>query len=97
MWANYPHKMRKNHEFLGGKIHVGIKVIKAIIKYKIDLLFTSKIGEISFYMLKDNFVDIYKVEEDSSIREIAAHYCNNQLEQITSPTHSVEETHTESA
>jgi cation diffusion facilitator family transporter len=84
------------NEFLGEKKHIGIKVIKAIIKYKIDLLFTSRIGEISFYMLKDNFVDIYKVEEDSSMRDIVEKYQNNQLEQITSPTHSVEETHMES-
>lgn len=81
------------NEFLAEKKHVGIKVIKAIIKYKIDLLFTSKIGEISFYMLKDNFVDIYKAEEGFSIREILENYRNNQLEQVTSPTHSVEESH----
>jgi cation diffusion facilitator family transporter len=80
------------NEFLGEKKHIGIKVIKAIIKYKIDLLFTSRIGEISFYMLKDSFVDIYKVEEDSSMRDIIEKYHNNKLEQITSPTHSVEET-----
>ncbi len=84
------------NEFLDEKKHIGIKVIKAIIKYKIDLLFTSKIGEISFYMLKDNFVDIYKAEEGLSIREVVENYRNNQLEQITSPTHSVEETHMES-
>jgi cation diffusion facilitator family transporter len=84
------------NEFLGENKHVGIKVIKAIIKYKIDLLFTSRIGEISFYMLKDNFVDIYKAEEDSSIKEIVEKYHNNQIEQISSPTHSVEETHVES-
>jgi cation diffusion facilitator family transporter len=84
------------NEFLGEKKHIGIKVIKAIIKYKIDLLFTSRIGEISFYMLKDNFVDIYKVEEDSSMRDVIEKYHNNKLEQITSPTHSVEETHMES-
>jgi cation diffusion facilitator family transporter len=84
------------NEFLGEKKHIGIKVIKAIVKYKIDLLFTSRIGEISFYMLKDSFVDIYKVEEDSSMRDIIEKYHNNKLEQITSPTHSVEETHMES-
>jgi cation diffusion facilitator family transporter len=84
------------NEFLGEKKHIAIKVIKAIVKYKIDLLFTSRIGEISFYMLKDSFVDIYKVEEDSSMRDIIEKYQNNQLEQITSPTHSVEETHMES-
>jgi predicted Fe-Mo cluster-binding NifX family protein len=44
-------------------------------------------------MMKDNFVDIYKSEEDSSLKEIVENYRNNQLEQVTSPTHSVEESH----
>lgn len=79
-------------EYLSEEKQIGIKVIKAIIKYKIDLLFTSRIGEISFYMLKNNFIDIYKAEEGLSIKDIIYKYQNNQLEQITSPTHSVEET-----
>lgn len=80
------------NEYLSEEKHIGIKVIKAIIKYKIDLLFTSRIGEISFYMLKNNFIDIYKAEEGLSIKDIIYKYQNNQLEQINSPTHSVEET-----
>jgi cation diffusion facilitator family transporter len=84
------------NEFIHEKTHAGIKVIKAVIKYKIDLLFTSRIGEISFYMLKDNFVDIYRVEEGLSVREIIARYRNNQIERIVLPTHSAEEAHPES-
>jgi cation diffusion facilitator family transporter len=84
------------NEFLNEKKHVGIKVIKAVIKYKIDLLFTSRIGEISFYMLKNNFVDIYRAEEGLSVREIIERYRNNQIEQIALPTHSAEEAHAES-
>ena len=79
------------NEFLAEKQHIGIKVIKAVIKYRLDLLFTSKIGEISFYMLKDNFVDIYKIEEGLSVREVIEGYRNNQMKQITAPTHPVEE------
>lgn len=79
------------NEFLDEKKHIGLKVIKAVIKYRLDLLFTSKIGEISFYMLKDNFVDIYKIEEGLSVKEAIERYRNNQLEQIRTPTHSVEE------
>ena len=79
------------NEFLGAKKHIGLKVIRAVIKYKLDLLFTSNIGEISFYMLKDNFVDIYKIEEGCSVREVIARYRNNQIEQITAPTHSIED------
>ncbi|MDP8213104.1 MAG: cation diffusion facilitator family transporter [Candidatus Zapsychrus exili] len=82
------------NEFLGEKKHIGIKVIKTAIRYKLDLLFTSKIGEISFYMLKDNFVDIYRVEESLSVREIIEKYRTGQLESITKPTHPVEESKT---
>jgi len=84
------------NEFIHEKKHAGIKVIKAVIKYKIDVLFTSRIGEISFYMLKNNFVDIYRAEAGLSVREIIARYRNNQIERITLPTHSSEETHEES-
>jgi len=79
------------NEFLGEKKHVGVKVIKAVIKHKLDLLFTSQIGEISFYMLKDNFVDIYKASEGFSVKDIIKKYRNQEVEQITAPTHSIEE------
>jgi predicted Fe-Mo cluster-binding NifX family protein len=68
------------NEFVHEKKHAGIKVIKAVIKYKVDVLFTSRIGEISFYMLKNNFVDIYSAEEGLSVREIMQRYRNNQIE-----------------
>jgi cation diffusion facilitator family transporter len=84
------------NEFIHEKKHAGIKVIKAVIKYKIDVLFTSRVGEISFYMLKNNFVDIYRAEEGLSVREIIERYRNNQNERITLPTHSAEEAHAES-
>jgi len=79
-----------NNEFLNEKKHVGIKVIKAVIHYKLDLVFTVQIGEISFYMLKDNFVDIFQIEEGLSVRDIIEKYRNNQLEEIIKPTHSLE-------
>lgn len=79
------------NEFLGEKKHIGIKVIKAVIKYRLDMLFTCQIGELSFYMLKDNFVDIYKVKEDSTVRDIVEKYRDKKLEETTVPTHPVEE------
>lgn len=82
------------NEFLGEKKHIGIKVIKAVIRYKLDALFTSKIGEISFYMLKDNFVDIYKVDENTVVKDIIEKYHNNQLVPLVTPTHPVEESKT---
>ena len=79
------------NEFLGKKKHIGIKVIKAVIKYKLDMLFTRQIGELSFYMLKDNFVDIYKIDQDDTVGEVIEKYRGEELEKIKAPTHSVEE------
>ena len=78
------------NEFLDEKKHIGIKVIKAVIKYKLDLLFTSRIGELSFYMLKNNFVDIYRVEEGLSVKDVIEKYKNKQLKPIIAPTHPLE-------
>ena len=79
------------NEFLGEKGHIGLKVVRAIVKYKLDLVFVTNIGEISYYMLKDNLVDVYRVEEGLSVKEIVERYRLNQLEPITEPTHPVEE------
>ena len=79
------------NEFLDEKKHIGIKVIKAVVKYKLDNLFTARIGEISFYMLKENFVDIYRIAENLTVREITNKYRKRQLERITAPTHPLEE------
>lgn len=80
-----------NNEFLNEKGHIGIKVVRAIIKYRLDLVFVSNIGEITYYMLKDSLVDIYKAEEGLSVKETVQRYRLNQLELITEPTHPVEE------
>jgi cation diffusion facilitator family transporter len=79
------------NEFLGEKKHIGVKVIRAVIKYKLDMLCTSQIGEISFHMLKDNFVDIYGIEEGITVRDVITKYRNGRLKSVTAPTHSVEE------
>ena len=84
------------NEFLGEKdrIHIGVKVIKALIKHDLDLVFTPKIGEISFYMLKDNFIDIYKAEAGLTVREMIERYRNHQIDPITEP-HPAEESEIE--
>lgn len=81
------------NEFLDRTKHVGLNVVKVIVNYGLDMLFTNQIGEISFYMLKENFIDIYRIEEDNStIRDVVNNYKENQLSRITSPTHTVDET-----
>ncbi len=83
------------NQFLKESKHIGVKVIKTVIKYKLDLLFTSKIGEISFHMLKDNFVDIYKAQEGLTVGEILKKYKDGGLEEIKAPTHTVEDSQVE--
>lgn len=84
-----------HNEYLGKERHIGIKVIKTVIKYKLDLLFTFRIGEISFHMLKDSFVDIYKIDNDLSVKEVIDKYCAGELEPIIAPTHPLEESQVE--
>jgi cation diffusion facilitator family transporter len=79
------------NEFLGGKKHIGVKVARILIGYKIDLMFISNIGEISFHMLKDNLLDIYGAEEGLPVQEIIKSYRLNKLQPLIVPTHSVEE------
>jgi len=78
------------NEFLDYKGHIGLNVVKSIIKYKINLLFISRIGEISFHMLKNNFVDIYKAGAGTTVEEVINLYHSKQLSPITMPTHSIE-------
>jgi cation diffusion facilitator family transporter len=80
------------NEFLGKKdrIHIAVKVIKVIIKHDLDIVFTSKIGEIAFHMLKDNFIDIYDAEEGVTVNEVVKRFHEGGLEPITTP-HPAEE------
>lgn len=80
-----------SNAFLNDKGHIGIKVVRAIVGYRIGLVFTSRIGEIAYYMLKNKFVDVYKVEKGLSVKEAMERYRLNELEPITAPTHLVEE------
>jgi cation diffusion facilitator family transporter len=82
------------NEFLDEKIHIGVKIIKALIHSGLSMLFARGIGELSFYMLKENFIDIYRVVEELTVREIVQAYRENRLSRLTTPTHSLEESET---
>jgi len=84
------------NEFLDRKQHIGVNVVKAIIPYGLDMLFTNKIGEISFYMLKENFIDIYRIlDKDMTVKTVIELYRQSGLPRILSPSHSVEESEVE--
>lgn len=82
------------NEFLGEKIHIGVKIIKTLIRYGLNLLFTHGIGELTYYMLKENFIDIYHIEEGLTVGEIIQAYRENRLPLLTAPTHTLEESET---
>jgi predicted Fe-Mo cluster-binding NifX family protein len=82
------------NEFLEEKIHIGIKIIKALLRSGLHLLFTRGIGELSFYMLKENFIDIYLVGEELTVGEIVQAYREKKVPILTAPTHTLEESET---
>lgn len=73
------------NEFLDKEGHIGLNIVKLMISHKINLLFISRIGEISFHMLKNSFVDIFKVEGEITIKEIIDCYQTDKLESIVEP------------
>ncbi|MDQ7032307.1 MAG: cation diffusion facilitator family transporter [Desulfonauticus sp.] len=76
------------NEFLDKKQHIGLHVVKVIVNYDLDILFTSQIGEISFYMLKENCIDVYQIlEENVSVQQVIEMYRQNKLPRLTAPTH----------
>ncbi|MBN2224666.1 MAG: cation transporter, partial [Deltaproteobacteria bacterium] len=84
------------NEFLDRKRHIGLNVVKVIIQYDLDMLFTNRIGEISFSMLKKNFVDIYRIEDEKlTVKAVMELYRQNRLTRILEPTHSIDEAEVE--
>ena len=82
------------NEYLDEKIHVGVKIVKAIAFSEIDILFTKQIGELAFSLLKERFVDIYLVEESMTLAEIIQAYRENRLKRLHAPTHGLEDSET---
>ncbi len=80
------------NEHLGtkGTIHVGVKVIKELTRYGLNTVFTSQIGEISFHMLKDSFIDIYKARENEPVRDVVDRFKRGDIEILNAPTHPAE-------
>lgn len=79
------------NEFLTEEKHIGVKVARVAVTHMIDLLFTCRIGEISYAMLKDHMVDMYSVKEGLCVRDVIEQYRLNHLPQLTGPTHAVED------
>lgn len=74
-----------DNDFLDEKGHIGLNVVKSIVRHNIHLLFVPNIGEISFHMLKNNYIDIFKVETEMSAKKIITRYKENRLHPIIKP------------
>ncbi len=80
------------NEFLDNEKHIGLNVVKALINFNIDIIFTSQMGEISFYILKDNMIDIYRIDNNEiTIKEAIDMFLSGKLKKITCPTHPASE------
>jgi len=73
------------NEFLDKRGHIGLNVAKSLIGYPIHLLFVLSIGEISFHLLKNHYVDIFKVDKEMKVKDIITLYKANKLDPITKP------------
>ncbi|MBN2040464.1 MAG: cation diffusion facilitator family transporter [Spirochaetes bacterium] len=80
------------NEFLDKPRHIGLNVIKSIAHYNIDIIFTMEIGEISFHILRDNLIDIYKIPDyNITAKKVVEEFKNKNLEKIIKPTHASDE------
>jgi cation diffusion facilitator family transporter len=63
----------------------GFKTSNFIVKERIDALVTHEIGGISFNTLKNNLVDVYKVEGET-VNKVVENYVKDKLEVLKGPT-----------
>jgi cation diffusion facilitator family transporter len=75
------------NEFLEEEAHVGLQVFKAVVRYRLDVVFTEQIGEIAFSLLRSNFVDVYSCPGGLTVSEVVARYRLRELSAITAATH----------
>lgn len=71
------------------KNHAGLLAAHTVVKDQIDVLVIQKLGEISFYTLRDHLVEIF-LTRGNTLREVIDHYLTNNLKPLNQPTHSSE-------
>jgi predicted Fe-Mo cluster-binding NifX family protein len=73
------------------ELHSGLKTPKFLLNNHIDVLITSTIGEISFHILKDSFVEIFQ-SKVGTLQEVLNRYNADQLiklKELTYPSDRV--------
>jgi cation diffusion facilitator family transporter len=66
-------------------VRAGFKVADFIVKEKIDVLITKEIGGISFHVLRDNLVDIYKAK-GRTVKKLIHNFVKGRLNRLEKPT-----------
>ena len=73
-----------------GQVHVGVRVARAIIGHGADVVFAVLIGEISFHMLKDRFIDVLHAGQGTTARETIEKYRRGEVTPLITPHPSEE-------
>jgi len=89
LFVNLKKRKIKGYYFIENKYKkenskTGLKAVKIINKQKSDTVLTKKIGEISFYALKDNLFDIYQTQSKTA-QQAVNNFLKNKLQKINSP------------
>jgi predicted Fe-Mo cluster-binding NifX family protein len=90
LFINLKDKTIKGHYFLKNpyqerEVRAGLAAVKLITKQKSDTLITKKIGEISFYALRDNLFDIYQTTARTAAMAINQ-FIKGDLKPMSLPT-----------
>jgi predicted Fe-Mo cluster-binding NifX family protein len=71
----------------------GIWILKSLESHKLDILFTSEIGELPMFILKEKYIDVYQIKEGLTIIETIEKFNKKVLKKITKPTHFLGKLH----
>ncbi len=71
--------------FLKQESHAGLAFTKLVLKKDINTLITKEIGEITFYKLKGEHIEVYRADCDN-IKDCLEKLFHNKLETIQTPT-----------
>lgn len=66
-------------------VRAGFKVADFVVKEKVDALITKEIGGISFHVLRDNLVDMYKVK-GRTVKGVIDNFAKERLSRLDNPT-----------
>ncbi len=78
----------KENPYKDKPIRAGLYVAHLIVKEGVDVLLVKDIGEISFHVLHDHLVDIYKVQGNTAEKAIK-NFIKGRLKRIIEPTREV--------